>query len=92
MAPDDELVWVYDARSGTPVYGKRQPLTRAVFADFERAFGDDPYGQSPRVDEGPQGRFRPFALGDLERKRSTLMSAGSRCARLRPISSVSPQR
>ncbi len=37
-------VWVYDLRANMPQFGKRTPLTREHFAEFERAFGDDPRG------------------------------------------------
>jgi len=48
-------VWVYDLRANMPRFGKRTPLTRAHFADFEVA-----YVARPRVDQGEQGRFRRF--------------------------------
>ena len=42
----------------------RGPINKATriysFADFERAFGDDPLGKSPRQDLGEAGRFRKF--------------------------------
>ena len=50
-----EEVWVYDLRANMPRFGKRTPLTRGHFADFEAACA-----ASPRVDEGEQGRFRRF--------------------------------
>lgn len=62
---EDECVWVFDARSGMPVHGKRQPLTREVLAEFELAYGNDPHGRARRVDQGPRGRFRSFPLRDL---------------------------
>ena len=37
-------VWVYDLRANMPPFGKRTVLTRAHFAEFEAAFGDDPLG------------------------------------------------
>ncbi|HAF54009.1 MAG TPA: SAM-dependent methyltransferase, partial [Thauera sp.] len=49
-------VWVYDLRANMPRFGKRTPLTRAHFADFEAAFN-----ASPRIDQGEQGRFRRFS-------------------------------
>lgn len=59
-----EEVWVYDMRTNMPKFGKRTPLTRAHFAEFEAAFGDDPAGGSEalakRVDGGETGRFRRF--------------------------------
>jgi type I restriction enzyme M protein len=48
-------------RTNVPRFGKRTPLTRAHFAEFEKAFGTDPYGESVRKDQGEQGRFRCFS-------------------------------
>ena len=53
-------VWVYDLRSNMPSFGKRTPLTREHFADFEKAYGSDPLGKSKRKDQGEEGRFRKF--------------------------------
>jgi type I restriction enzyme M protein len=64
-AQDSEIVWIFDARTEMPVFGKRRPLTRQAFAEFESAFGDDPGGLSPRADQSPSGRFRPFPIADL---------------------------
>jgi type I restriction enzyme M protein len=54
-------VWIYDLRSNMPSLNKGNPLTRAHFADFEKAFGSDPHGKSKRKDEGEKGRFRCFS-------------------------------
>ena len=47
-----------------PQFGKRTVLTRAHFAEFEAAFGDDPLGSAKslaqRKDTGESGRFRRF--------------------------------
>jgi type I restriction enzyme M protein len=57
-------VWVYDLRANMPQFGKRTPLTREHFADFEKAFGKDPQGNpaalKKRKDTGETGRFRKF--------------------------------
>jgi type I restriction enzyme M protein len=57
-------VWVYDLRANMPQFGKRTVLTRAHFAAFEAAFGDDPLGSvkslTQRQDTGEAGRFRRF--------------------------------
>src|SRR5262249_19026370 len=57
-------VWVYDLRANMPQFGKRTVLTRAHFAEFEAAFGDDPLGSArslvQRKDTGETGRFRRF--------------------------------
>jgi type I restriction enzyme M protein len=57
-------VWVYDLRANMPQFGKRTMLTRAHFAEFEAAFGDDPLvgakSLAKRTDTGELGRFRRF--------------------------------
>jgi len=58
-------VWIYDARSGAPSYGKTNPFKAADLADFVRAFGDDPLGGAAREDQGEQGRFRRFTRGEI---------------------------
>ncbi len=54
-------VWVYDLRANMPRFGKRTPLTREHFRDFEAAYGADPLGQASRVNQGETGRFRCFS-------------------------------
>ncbi|MGO4416442.1 N-6 DNA methylase [Cupriavidus sp. KB_39] len=54
-------VWVYDLRANAPKFGKRTPLTRQHFAEFEAAYGEAADGSSPRVDQGKNGRFRAFS-------------------------------
>jgi type I restriction enzyme M protein len=57
-------VWIYDLRANMPQFGKRTQLTRKHFAEFEAAFGNDPFGKpaslKKRKDTGEQGRFRCF--------------------------------
>lgn len=65
-------VWVYDLRTNMPSFGKRNPLTRGHFAGFEKAFGEDPLGRSPRADQGPEGRFRSFSREEIRRRDDNL--------------------
>jgi type I restriction enzyme M protein len=68
QAPADDAtreVWIYDARSGAPSYGKTNPFKAADLDDFVAAFGDDPGGQAPRTDRGEDGRFRRFTRADI---------------------------
>jgi type I restriction enzyme M protein len=53
-------VWVYDMRANAPRFGKRTPLTRGHFGEFEACFGDDPNVLGTRLDQGEVGRFRRF--------------------------------
>ncbi|WP_437998206.1 N-6 DNA methylase [Sorangium sp. So ce185] len=59
-------VWVYDMRANMPSFGKRTPLTREHFAEFEKAYGSDPYGKSKRKDQGEEGRFRRFTREEIK--------------------------
>ena len=56
-----DTVWVYDARTNAPKFGKRTPLTKEFFADFMQAYGDDAKGNAERTDTGETGRWRSFS-------------------------------
>ncbi|QEM83753.1 N-6 DNA methylase [Halomonas binhaiensis] len=43
-----ENVWVYDLRTNMPSFGKRTPFGDQHLKPFEKVYGDDPNGQSPR--------------------------------------------
>lgn len=62
-------VWIYDARSGAPSYGKTNPFRTDDLVDFVRAFGTDPLGTpealAARQDQGETGRFRRFTRADI---------------------------
>lgn len=58
-------VWIYDMRTNMPAFGKRTPLTRAHFAEFEQCHGPDPLGASKRKDQGEAGRFRKLSREDI---------------------------
>ena len=63
-----ERVWIYDMRTGMPTFGKRTPLTREHFADFETCHGGDEYGRGPRTDQGRDGRLRCLSRADIARR------------------------
>ncbi|MBZ9816522.1 N-6 DNA methylase [Mesorhizobium sp. CA7] len=65
MEDATRAVWIYDARSGAPAYGKTNPFKRAELDDFARAYGDEPNGGAPRTDQGQNGRFRRFNRADI---------------------------
>jgi type I restriction enzyme M protein len=67
-----KAVWFFDMRTNAPSFGKRTPLTRTHFADFEKAFGADPLGKSKRKDQGEQGRFRKFTRDDIAKRGDNL--------------------
>jgi len=58
-------VWFYDLRTNMPSFGKRTPLTRQHFAEFEQAYGNDPNGQSLRQETDENGRFRRFTREEI---------------------------
>ncbi|HYI12067.1 MAG TPA: N-6 DNA methylase [Thermoanaerobaculia bacterium] len=65
-------VWIYDLRANMPAFGKTTPLLRAHFAEFEVAYGEDPFGRSKRVDQGEKGRFRRVAREDIAKRGDNL--------------------
>lgn len=67
-----KAVWFYDMRTNAPSFGKRTPFTRAHFADFEKAYGDDPLGKSRRKDLGETGKFRKFAREEVAKRGDNL--------------------
>ena len=67
-----KAVWFYDLRTNMPSFGKRTPLTREHFADFEAAYGAEANGQSLRKDTGEAGRFRCFTREDIAKRNDNL--------------------
>ena len=67
-----QAVWVYDLRANMPAFGKRTPLTRAHFADFEAAYGADPLGLAPRTATGPEGRWQCFSREEIAARGDSL--------------------
>jgi type I restriction enzyme M protein len=65
-------VWIYDMRTNMPSFGKRVPLTREHFAEFEQCYGNDPNGQSKRVDLGEEERFRCFTREQIAKRNENL--------------------
>lgn len=67
-----KATWFFDMRTNAPSFGKRTPLTRAHFAEFEKAFGDDPLGRSKRKDGGEAGKFRKFTREEIAKRGDNL--------------------
>jgi type I restriction enzyme M protein len=67
-----QTVWVYDLRANMPAFGKRTPLTREHFADFETAYGADPLGRAPRTATGPEGRWQCFSREEIAARGDSL--------------------
>ena len=74
-------VWVYDLRASMPSFGERTKLGAEHFAEFEAAYGDDPYGKSARRDTGPLGRFRRFTREEIRARGDNLDIAWLKDAR-----------
>jgi type I restriction enzyme M protein len=60
-----KAVWIYDARSGAPSYGKTNPFRTSDLDDFVKAFGSDRNGRAKRKDQGEEGRFRRFTREEI---------------------------
>jgi type I restriction enzyme M protein len=65
-------VWIYDMRTNMPKFGKTSPLELKHFDDFIACFGDDPYGKSPRQEQGVEGRFRRFTRAEIAKRNDNL--------------------
>jgi type I restriction enzyme M protein len=65
-------VWIYDLRAQMPNFGKSRVLTPEDFAPFIAAYGSDPHGRAPRVDEGESGRFRIFNRDEIAKRNDNL--------------------
>lgn len=62
-------VWVYDARTNMPSFGKRTPFLRSEhLGRFEAVYGGDRLGRGPRVDQGESGRWRRFGREEIEKR------------------------
>ena len=62
-----KAVWVYDLRTNTQKFGKRTPLLREHFKEFE-----DCYKAKDRVDAGEGGRFRCFTRSQIHQRDENL--------------------
>ena len=59
-------VWIYDLRANMAQFGKKTPLTRAHFADFEAAYGKDPrVGNDALQFRQESERFRRFTREEI---------------------------
>lgn len=67
-----KAVWVYDMRTNMQSFGKRNPLAREHFKEFEAAFGEDPGGGSKRKDLGGDGRFCSFSIKEIGKRNFNL--------------------
>src|SRR5262249_12953307 len=65
-----EAVWVYDGRSNVPhITKKDRPLTAEHFAEFEKCFGNDPFGRAKRrPSDSKEDRWRSFPIEDVQKR------------------------
>ena len=71
-----QSVWVYDLRSNMPGFGKRTPFSAQYLKPFEKAYGEDANGNSPRAENveglGELSRFRVFTRGQVRERGDSL--------------------
>lgn len=62
-----KTVWIYDGRTNVPgITKKDRPLSEAHFAEFERCYGPDPLGRSPRkASDSADDRWRSFGINEV---------------------------
>lgn len=59
-------------RANMPAFGKTRPLTIEDFAEFEKAYRNDPNGGGKRKDEGEEGRWRCFTREVIKARNDNL--------------------
>lgn len=71
-----EKTWIYDARTNIPSITKKdRPLTPKHFEEFEKCFGDNPNGTSPRKDtDSKEGRWKMFTIDQVKKQNYKLDS------------------
>ncbi|CCE11420.1 DNA methylase M [Bradyrhizobium sp. STM 3843] len=67
-----KALWVFDMRADAPAFGKTRTLSVRDFAEFERAYGNDPNGGTKRKDQGSEGRFRCFTREEIKARNDNL--------------------
>jgi len=63
-----ERVWIYDARANVPKINKKsRPLASAHFVGFEKCYGEDPNGRSPRSEgDSAENRWHSFSIDEVK--------------------------
>ena len=71
-----ESVWIYDGRTNVSGITKTdRPLTHKYFEDFEKCYGDNANGQSPRDENhSKEDRWKQFTLAQVKDKKYKLDS------------------
>jgi type I restriction enzyme M protein len=60
------------AHQHAPAFGKRTPFTREHFAEFEKAYGEDPQRQEQAQGRGREGRWRAFTREEIAKRGDNL--------------------
>ena len=71
-----ENVWIYDERTNVPgITKKDRPLTHKHFEEFEKCYGDNANGQSPRNEnDSKENRWKKFTIQQVKDKNYKLDS------------------
>jgi len=71
-----ENVWIYDARTNIPSITKNdRPLIHKHFEDFEKCYGDNANGQSPRDEmQSKDNRWKKYTTAQVKDKKYKLDS------------------
>lgn len=67
-------VWIYDMRHQTRTFGKRNPLNRQDFAEFEKQFCADDRSKRKETwdkEKNPNGRWRKFTIDEIKKRPNT---------------------
>ncbi len=67
-----KAIWFYDMRTNMTNFGKRNPLNRSHFTEFESLYGTDANGLSEREDGGEESRWRCFSRKDIAKRGDNL--------------------
>lgn len=65
-------IWFYDLRTNIEIYGKRRPLTPKVFKEFEKVFGKNQNGESPRKEDRMVSRWRCLTREQIAQRKDSL--------------------
>ena len=65
-----ETTWVYDGRTNVPhITKKDRPLTPEYFTEFEKCYGENPFGRSRRDQrDSPDDRWRSFHISEIKER------------------------
>lgn len=67
-------VWIYDMRHQMRTFGKRNPLNKKDFVEFEKLYCPDDRSQRQETydaDKNPLGRWRKYSIEDIKKRPNT---------------------